>query len=483
VEGSPDLAIAGTVIGLGMTMKWLICVRDDDELSVFQRIRDLILSKRPGFDVRLLCGEPNPKLWKKTNHTAYFFEGFDGFRESFKEKTDEELSLMLAASSLPATLYKGDPQYVYREKEERDLALEQLFLEQRVRAYYESEKPDVVFVGAAGRLIWTLPSLVASEVGILSYRRFNATYINPARVGVRFWFSRNLYGRLSSDERDLMDWPEDQIAQHVELFLAGIEDESYRLDKYAKTQLTGLFISRDPMSIAMDMGKWILLGRRRSRNRLVSLKNSLLNSRLAKRPERLPKPFFLFPLNSPADEQLTLRAPQYRDLLSACELIANMMPYGHTLVLKEHPVHPGMLPHSRLKALLEYYPNIKLLSPDTSINSLLKDTSALITVNSSAAIDALVRDIPVISLGETFYKGTGLTYELEYPFEALSLFGQAQLDPMKKTRREALVRVISRFLQETYPAPVVSTEAQTLDPLSQLVAGMIDKTENFFSRT
>ena len=98
-----------------------------------------------------------------------------------------------------------------------------------------------------------------------------------------------------------------------------------------------------------------------------------------------------------------------------------------------------------------------------AVATLLDEASALVSVNSTAAIDALVRGKPVITLGETFYRGTGLTHDVGYFFNAHKAFAEAILDSNAGNRRETLVRVLSRLIQETHPGPGIQEARQEED--------------------
>jgi hypothetical protein len=172
-------------------------------------------------------------------------------------------------------------------------------------------------------------------------------------------------------------------------------------------------------------------------------------------PASIRKPFFLFPLNVPEDAQILLRAPQFRDVLSICELVSNVLPYGHSLVIKEHPGHLGMIAYRRLRAALKQHKDMQYASGEVRLWGLVKEAKGLITVNSTAALEALVRNIPVIALGEAFYKGTGLTHDVEYLLDLQDVLSNIGTKNSGKDKQELLLSVIAQLLQETVPAPGV----------------------------
>ena len=74
-------------------------------------------------------------------------------------------------------------------------------------------------------------------------------------------------------------------------------------------------------------------------------------------------------------------------------------------------------------------------------------------MNSTAAIEASVRNIPVVVVGEAFYKGTGLSYDVEYGLQLPEVLSEVIHDPKRCERQEALVSTICKILDETVPKP------------------------------
>lgn len=452
----------------------ILVARDDHQLPVHLNVRSYLMQARPDLDVLIYCGERDPRRWRDEDFIINVFEDFAVFENAYGATAAEKIAHSMAASPcLPNTLFRSDPRFVYGETPEHVIALEQLYLEQKARELYARDHPDIVVVGAAGHLVWTVLNLVANHLNIVSYRLFFAACWNPGYRGMRYWYTRSIYANLSDDPRDQMEWPRDAVGHHVDALLTSIENQSYRLDQMARATTRKLFISSDVKSFVQDLRNGLRYDNKRAKVRLRSVKNAFLNNLLATAPADLPKPFFLFPLNMPADEQLTLRAPQFRDIFSTCQQIANVLPYGYFLVIKEHPSHPGMLNHRQLKGLLRAFPSIRYVSVETPIHTLLGEASALVSVNSTAAIDALVRGKPVITLGEAFYRGTGLTHDVGYFFNAHQAFAEAILDSNAGNRRETLVRVLSRLIQETHPGPGIQEAQQEEDYHRCIAEGLI----------
>jgi hypothetical protein len=445
-------------------------------------LRKYVQKRVPVVPVKILCCEPNEEALCAGKDVYYLLEGYKEFIETHGEMSVGALASLHGAQSemVPSSLYRGDRRYVFNLVPEKELALQQVYFVEQTKLLFEELRPDFVFMMGGGNLSRNAVYLVGERLGIPCYRILNTSYLNPNRKGVRYWFSTNNFCRLSNREKDRFRYSEAEVRKHASELITSIEKTIYRLDRQARTVARKKRVSLETSAVFRDL-KTVMITRnvglskkRQSWARLNSLKNHILNNRLATDPREIPKPFFLFPLNVPEDAQLVLRAPHLRDLLSICEQVANVLPYGHTLAIKEHPGHPGMIDYYRLKTVLRYHRNMVFVRAEEKLWDLLGETSALIAVNSTAAIEALVRNIPVVTVGEAFYKGTGLTYDVEYPLHLQRVLSEVISDPMRDARAEMLLSTLCSILQETVPEPgVIEAEENYLDVIAE---GILRKT-------
>lgn len=113
--------------------------------------------------------------------------------------------------------------------------------------------------------------------------------------------------------------------------------------------------------------------------------------------------FVYYPLHVPADMALTLRAPEYLDQLTLIERIAQSLPYGLQLVIKEHPAMIGAMDARRVGQLLKRYDHLKLVPAQTNNYEVLRRARAVVTVNSKSGAEAALLGVPVLALGDAFY--------------------------------------------------------------------------------
>ena len=462
-------------------MKVVLVSRDSIDLWKHEYIRTQVLNSGVSSDVKIICGERVPELWQNKAHILYIYEGRAQFKDSLSESPNPHITKLQTeqAEYTYGSLYRADNRYLNQVKDERELAIEQIFLVNKAKQFFEEYNADYLFMTGGGNLIRNAIYVVAKKLGIKSYRILNVTYLNPDRKGVRYWFCSNNYCRLSTDPADIFHHPVEELKRHAEDLIAKIEEETYKLDRYARTIGSSKRSSIQLKAIVEDLQLLFLrrskAAKARGRKRLKSGLNFLLNRGLCADPAKLPEPFVLFPLNVPEDAQIVLRAPYFREGLSICEQIASVLPYGYHLVIKEHPGHPGMLEHSRLKFTLRNFPNVLYLDSRVSIEDVLSLCTAVITINSTAAINALVNGLPVITMGEAFYKGTGLTYDVENLLDLKHVLTQLAQDPLKDQRKETMVQTISSLLQETVPEPNVFPQATEEKCVEVIAQGVLTK--------
>ena len=120
----------------------------------------------------------------------------------------------------------------------------------------------------------------------------------------------------------------------------------------------------------------------------------------------LSKNYVYFPLHVPNDASLTIRSPEYFDQIKLISLISQSMPEGCLLYIKEHPALTGAFKYRSLVRLLCSHDNIHILRSSLNNYDVVKNSQAVITVNSKAGAEALLVNKPVIVLGDAFYSSS-----------------------------------------------------------------------------
>ena len=115
----------------------------------------------------------------------------------------------------------------------------------------------------------------------------------------------------------------------------------------------------------------------------------------------------------PYDEQLLLRAPGFENNYKNIEYVLKNLPEDCNLVIKEHPVNPGMLNNKIISKLLEQNLNLFIISPKTPLRDVLSLSNGLITINSTAGLESLIVNKSVLALGMGYYKDLNSVYKTD----------------------------------------------------------------------
>jgi hypothetical protein len=136
---------------------------------------------------------------------------------------------------------------------------------------------------------------------------------------------------------------------------------------------------------------------------------------LAARPfyDRLDphRPFVYFPLHVTDDYKIQRIIPHCADQASLVEQLADALPAGHDLVLKEHPMSLGRNSIALLRRLRQR-PNTRLVNPYTNTHELIERSEAVAVISSTVGLEALLYDKPVLTLGQPYYGGFGVTLDV-----------------------------------------------------------------------
>lgn len=126
-------------------------------------------------------------------------------------------------------------------------------------------------------------------------------------------------------------------------------------------------------------------------------------------PER---PFVYFPIHVVDDYKIERVIPHCRDQAALIEQVAAALPEGVDLVTKEHPLSIGRTPRE-LVTRLTRIPNVRLVDPYTSSHDLIERSCAVAVISSTVGLEALLYGKPVLTLGQPFYCGFGVTIDVD----------------------------------------------------------------------
>lgn len=112
--------------------------------------------------------------------------------------------------------------------------------------------------------------------------------------------------------------------------------------------------------------------------------------------------YFFFPLQYEPEASTLVLATYYSNQLATIKNVAAAMPLPYKLYLKEHPASLGTRSTNFYKEIKKL-PNAVLLSPSEPIQELIKNCRGVVTVTSTAGMEAALAGKPVYVLGNVFY--------------------------------------------------------------------------------
>ena len=108
-------------------------------------------------------------------------------------------------------------------------------------------------------------------------------------------------------------------------------------------------------------------------------------------------PFVYFPLHQEQERITMIGAPFYINQIEVVQKIAQSLPVGYKLYVKDHTVMRvrGWRSISEMKKIMGFY-NVKLLHPSVNSNEIIKKCDLVISIKGSSAIEAAFHNKPSI---------------------------------------------------------------------------------------
>jgi len=205
-----------------------------------------------------------------------------------------------------------------------------------------------------------------------------------------------------------------------------------------------------------------------------ALRKGLLGTPLIARPLKggataseaitLPEQFVFLPLQVHDDSQILLYSPQFPDIPSVVRFCVAGVEAANRqrgtqlkLVVKEHPSDHGRIDYSR--AFREFREAVFTKSANTQ--DLIEKCAAVITVNSTVGIEAMLQLKPVVTLGEAFYAVPGLARACS----AKDDLGAVLRDAIETPPDRELIEHFLYFLRYDYLVPLDRNNLAASDPV------------------
>jgi hypothetical protein len=169
------------------------------------------------------------------------------------------------------------------------------------------------------------------------------------------------------------------------------------------------------------------------------------------------RPFVYFPLHVVDDYKIKRIIPHTYDQVSLVEQVADALPPGIDVVLKEHPMSVGRNSIALLRRLRRR-PNVRLVGPYENTHELIRRSVAVAVISSTVGLEALLYDKPVLTLGQPFYGGYGVTLDVDSFAEI-----RDKVPELLRFRpdSERIARFLHAAMRSCYPgAPVLVDRSQ-----------------------
>jgi hypothetical protein len=277
-----------------------------------------------------------------------------------------------------------------------------------LEAIFDEFRPDVVVPEVGSETMRTATHGIALERGAEVLFLFYTIFPDPLRL-----YRNTMHAPIvAEDEVRALDVAE---RTEVEAFAARFKAKDRPIRAYREATVTPAklrdFARHIAVSATVDRDNEYLRPHRFVTN-LVRERARAAASRPLYRPLDAGKPFVYFPLHVVDDYKIKRVIPHCYDQASIIEQVADALPHGHELVLKEHPMSIGRNRLSLLKRVARI-PNARLVAPHTSSHELIRDAEAIAVISSTVGLEALLYDKPVLTLGQPFYSGFGVTLDVD----------------------------------------------------------------------
>lgn len=180
----------------------------------------------------------------------------------------------------------------------------------------------------------------------------------------------------------------------------------------------------------------------------------------------------LFAMHHPIDTQLTLRGTPYLRQETVVERLSAALPATMSLFVKEHPSFVGGYRRSLYDAV-DRAADTHFVPPETDPHDAIGAAEAVVTINSTTGLEAIMHDTPVMSLGRLYYNGAEIVNVLSHPYEFESTLRSTLATDGKQTEN---VRFIARLLEAEFDIPDRTTDPANAEQMATGIETLVETT-------
>ncbi len=338
----------------------------------------------------------------------------------------------------------------------RFLALERAF---------DAIRPDVLVPEIGSETMRTAANLVAWSRGVTTISLFYTIFPKPLRMYVN-----TLQGPIVPDEevRPLSD----EERREVEEFIAAYKARDKPTVPHRRAAATPAklrdFAGHVVRRAGSDRDNEYLRPSAFVRN-YARQKARATAAKALYRSLHRQRPFVYFPLHVTDDFKVKRVIPHCVDQEYLINQVASALPQGYDIVLKEHPASIGRNPAAMLRRLSRIE-NARLVDPYTSSHRLIRESAAVVVISSTVGLEALLYGKPVLTMGQPFYSGYGVTVDID-SFREIREAVPAVL--RFEPDRERILEFVHAAMRSTYPGAPAGVAAS--DENAAVLARSLDE--------
>ncbi len=312
---------------------------------------------------------------------------------------------------------------------------------------FDEVRPDILVPEVGSETMRTAAHVIGLERGVRVLFVFYTIFPNPLRL-----YEDTMHAGIVAPEevRELSDSERAEVEGFIADFTA--RDKPIRRYRASRaTAKTGRDLLRHVIVRAtQDRDNEYLVPGRYVANYVRENARAALLTRFYE-PQPQNRPFLYFPLHVTDDYKIKRVIPHCVDQAALIEQVADALPQGYDLVIKEHPLSIGRNSVGLIHRLTRRE-NIRLVEPRTSSHGLIQRAEAVVVISSTVGLEALLYGRPVLTLGQPFYSGYGVTLDVD-SFRELRAKVMELLE--FQPERERILQFLHAAMRSCFPgAPV-----------------------------
>jgi hypothetical protein len=192
----------------------------------------------------------------------------------------------------------------------------------------------------------------------------------------------------------------------------------------------------------------------------------------------IPPHSVFYPMQYQPEQTTLVGGLYFANQVATIENVAKSLPFGFTLVVKEHPRGRGARPAWQYRHLARF-PNVQFCDADAK--EIMGRCQAVVTITSTAGLEAMALDKPAVVLGNCYYDFADIVYKPKSWVDVTDMLRRILIDGEyeKNTQRHELIdcfflsyllaRIPSLLNEESAPAVAAAVCAELGVPAQQMV--------------